>query len=174
MTPRRPIIAGIRTGREAGDPEAVAAAEQLREAYSRWASGVTVVAVREGPRVAATTVAAFAPVSLEPALVVASVGRNATVLPLLEPGARFAVSIIAEGQRRLASLFSDAAPLERTLFSADGEPVLEGALCALACTVGERHPAGDHELVLAVVDRVVSLSDEDPLVYFRREYRSLG
>src|SRR5690606_21404991 len=128
MSSRRPIRAGIRAG---GAPHAASGeltADALRDAFSRWASGVTVVAVRDEPHVVAITATAFVPVSIEPPLVLVCVGTNAIVLPLLEPGAAFAISILAAQQRRLASMFADPAPLGREHFAAEGEPLVHGAL----------------------------------------------
>jgi len=99
---------------------------------------------------------------------------NAAVLPFLEVGARFAVSILAEGQRRVASLFADAAPLGRAAVAAEGDPVVEGALAALACTVQAVHPGGDHRIVVGAVERVVLGPAGSPLLYYDRDYRRLG
>ena len=174
MSSRRPIRAGIRAG---GAPHAASGeltADALRDAFSRWASGVTVVAVRDEPHVLAITATAFVPVSIEPPLVLVCVGTNAIVLPLLEPGAAFAISILAAQQRRLASMFADPAPLGREHFAAEGEPLVHGALVGLACTVRDVHPGGDHAIVVAEITRLVMGDDAPPLLYYGREYRALA
>ncbi|HSJ07406.1 MAG TPA: flavin reductase, partial [Longimicrobiales bacterium] len=60
---------------------------RFRDVLSRWASGVSIVAVHDEGRAVGTTVSAFTSLSLEPPLVLVALGSNATVLPFLVPGA---------------------------------------------------------------------------------------
>ena len=173
MSSRRPIRPGIQA-HGGNEPEASGLSPHLlREAFSRWASGVTVVAVRDEPYVAAITATAFTPVSIEPPLVLVCIGANATVLPLLEPGARFAISILSEKQRRLASIFADPGPLGREHLEPEGEPLVIGAPVGFACTVRDVHDGGDHAIVVAKIIRLVLGDDAPPLLYHGREYRRL-
>jgi flavin reductase (DIM6/NTAB) family NADH-FMN oxidoreductase RutF len=58
--------------------------------------------------------------------------------------------------------------------AATGAPVLEDALAWLDCTVFSRHPAGSHSLYIGeVVASAVPRPDEQPLVYWNRDYRRL-
>lgn len=148
--------------------------EALREAYARWATGVTVVAVREGSQVHALTVSAFMPVSVEPPLVLVSLGPNAAALPYLDTGTPFAVSLLTSGQRGLASRYADPLPVGPSPFPDAGPPVVEGALASLVCTVEDVRPAGDHHLVTGRVVEARTATDGGALAYFRREYREIG
>jgi flavin reductase (DIM6/NTAB) family NADH-FMN oxidoreductase RutF len=144
----------------------------FRDALSSWASGVTIVACRSQGRVVATTVSAFLSLSLEPPLVLVALGPNATVLPFLQPGADFGISVLAAGQRRLATIFADPFPVGPDPFPPDGDPVLPSALVALACRVQETRAGGDHAIIIAAV-RDVSRTHGQPLVRFRRRYHAL-
>jgi flavin reductase (DIM6/NTAB) family NADH-FMN oxidoreductase RutF len=158
---RRPIVA--RVGAAEGE-------DTLREAFARWAAGVCAVAVRVDARVAAITATAFLPVSVRPPLILVSLGPNAAPRPFLEPGAAFGVSILAAGQRRVASTLADAGPVGREVFTDDGVPLVAGALAGLACTVQDVHAAGDHNLVIGRVEEIVLEGDGPALLYFRRAY----
>jgi flavin reductase (DIM6/NTAB) family NADH-FMN oxidoreductase RutF len=149
------------------------APDEFREALANWASGVTIVACRHDGRVVATTVSAFTSLSLDPPLVLVALGPNATVLPFLQPGAHFGISILAEPQRRLATIFADPLPVGNSPFATEGEPVIDDALVALACTVTEVRTGGDHRLVLAEVTAIRGRSDAAPLIRFRRRYHGL-
>lgn len=148
--------------------------DELREALSRWATGVTVVAVRNEGRVHALTVSAFLPVSLDPPLVLVSLGPNASVLPYLERGTPFAVSLLAAGQRGLASRFADVYPVGPSPFPSDGPPIVADGVAALACVVEEVRQAGDHHLVTGRVDAALRGVDTAALGYYRRGYHSIG
>lgn len=169
---KRPIQAGIRL-RDEEPPEGSEIAAALREAASHWPSGVAVVAVRDGADFEAITVTSFITVSLAPPLVLASVNRHAAIVPLLEEARRFGVSFLGAGQARSASVIADRMPTMRTLFTADAEPLLKDAPHGLVCALEDVHPAGDHLLCIARVERVVEGAAAAPLVHYRRSYRKL-
>lgn len=172
---RRPIEARIDPHRgEEGTGPGVEP-DTFREALSHWASTVTVVAVRDGEDIHAVTVTSFFPVSADPPLVALSLGPNARVLPWLEPGARFVVSLLAEGQRRVASTFADAFPVGPSPFPAAGDPVVEGSLAALVCRVRDVQAVeGGARLVVGRLEDVVGGEDAGPLLYHRRRYGRVG
>jgi flavin reductase (DIM6/NTAB) family NADH-FMN oxidoreductase RutF len=148
--------------------------DALREMFASWATGVSIVAVRYGDQVHALTVSAFMPLSVEPPLVLVSLGGNASVLPFLDPGTELAISVLAGGQRGLASRFADVFPAGPSPFAADGPPIVDGCLAALTCEVEDLRPAGDHHLVTARVVETHTGVDAPGLAYFRRQYHQLG
>ena len=148
-------------------------ADAFRAALSLWASGVAVVAVRDDSRVLATTVSAFMSVSLEPPLVLVSLGPGAQVLPFLTERRRFGVSILGEAQARVASVLSDSFPVGPSHFASAGDPVIPDALVRLACRVQRCDAAGDHVLVLALV-LAATVDRGDPLLRYSRGYRRLA
>lgn len=166
---RRPIQPTIRTGRE--EPEAD---EELREALSRWASGVTVVTVRADARVHGLTASAFSAVSLEPPLVLVCVSEQAPLMSHLRDAGAFTINLLAADQKRAASVFADRMPVGGPSLPAEGDPVLPGALAALACSLRATHPGGDHRICVGGVERVHIGPDAPPLLYHDREYRELG
>lgn len=169
MTPKRigrHISGG--PGREGADAELQG---QMREAFSRWAAGVAIVAVRGGDRVNALTASAIIPVSLDPPLVLVSLGGNAAVLPFLDDGAEFGISFLTAAQRGLAGRYADSFPVGPTPFPDSGVPLVTGALEALTCRAEEVLERGDHHLVIG---RVLAVDHgapgARPLVYFERRY----
>lgn len=160
-----------------GEPDARDTGAELKQAFraalGHWASGVTVVSVRDEPNVFGTTVTAFTSVSLEPPLVLVGLGPNAVVRPLLETGSQLVVNILSTEQQRTATIFTDTGPLGRELFPPDGPPVLEGSLASLVCTVDALHPAGDHLVVIARVHDVRMGGGGAPLIRYDRTWRAL-
>lgn len=172
---RRPIEARIDPGRDDEHAGPGVGPDAFRDALAHWASTVTVVAARDDDDVHATTVSSFFPVSADPPFVAVSLGANAQVLPWLEPGARFVVSLLAEGQTRLATTFADSFPVGPSPFPAEGDPVVAGSLAALVCTVREVVVSeGDARLVLGRVEGTVEGDGARPLLYYRRSYRRLA
>ncbi len=167
--PRKPIIARVDAG-DGGRENSLRA--DLREALSRWATGVAVVATRQEGTLTAMTVSAFMALSLDPPLIAIALGEQGPITALLEEGVVFGVSILAEDQRRLAGIFADTFAVDRSSFAAAGDPVLNGALAGLGCRVTAVHPAGDHRLVVAAVE-TVHPGEGKPLLYFARAYHAL-
>ena len=148
--------------------------ERLKDALSRWASGVSIVAVRADDRVHALTVSAFIPVSLDPPSVLVSLGPNAAALPYLEPGATFTINLLTMDQKGLASRFADTFPVGASPFADAGPPVIDDALASLVCDVDEMLRRGDHTLVIGRVTAAETGPEAPALTYYRRDYHSVG
>jgi flavin reductase (DIM6/NTAB) family NADH-FMN oxidoreductase RutF len=158
-----------------------------REVMGRFVTGVTVVTTLENPGADGahgaqpwgTTVNSFTAVSLEPPLVLVSIGQERSIHPIIERTRRFAVNILGEGSQALSDCFAGApSELPRSAFCnaayALGEcglPILESAIAFVGCDVERIIPTGDHTLYIA---RVVETGTRDdpgwPLIYFRRHY----
>ncbi len=166
--------------------------DDFRAAMSRLAGGVVLVTAVEPPlgadgppgEDAGMTATAFVSVSLDPPLVMVSVRSGSRMDDLLAEQPLWAVSVLAEDQRQVASRFAMKGRLSDRLLFADlphtrgersGAPLVEGALAALECRTEQRVEAGDHTLVVGRVLSATSPRGEgSPLLYFRGRYRHLG
>jgi len=164
-----------------GGPAAAAPPGWDRGAY---AAGVTLVTIADGRDDIGTTVSAFCPVSADPPLVLISLLATSYPAELLGgPVDRFAVCLLAAGQRMLAGRFAaagrpnarrmlDAVPHTRGAVS--GALIPDGGLAALECEVTQLVPAGDHVVVIARVLAVpYQAPSGEPLIRFRGQYPSL-
>ena len=151
----------------------------LKNAFARRATGVTIVTARAGDRIHGMTVSAFAEVSLEPPLVLICIDRAAKTHSLIEEGGAFAVNILARGQEPLAERFARKGEEDRRFseleceIGATGAPLLAGSLAQLDCRLASAHESGDHTIYTGEVVEV-RLFDGDPLVYYDRDYRGLA
>jgi len=161
-------------------------ANDYREVLARFATGVTVVTTLEqsadGDQPWGTTVNSFTGISLDPPLVMVSIGRERSIHPIIERTGRFGVNVLAEGAQAISDCFAGApSPLPRSAFcNADftlgraGLPVLEQALAYLSCDVDKVIEAGDHTMYLGRVIETACRDDVGwPLLYFRRRYLSI-
>lgn len=147
--------------------------DALREAWSRWATGVTILATRAQDGVHALTVGSFFPLSLDPPLVLASLGPNASVLPYLDVGKEVAISILAADQKGLASRYADTFPVGPDPFPDAGSPVVPGALATMTCRVEELLERGDHTLMIGGVVQAEVGEGGPALAYYRRAFRTI-
>ncbi len=158
--------------------------DQLKQAVGRFASGVTVVTVRDEREDIdddiGTTVTAFASVSLEPPRVLVSIAADSYMDEVLGRQGRWTVSLLAAGQTQVAGRFATAARPSGRLLLANlphhrgthsDALVVDGGLAALECETRQRVPAGDHTVIVAGVLAVDYVSDGEPLLHFRGRYR---
>jgi flavin reductase (DIM6/NTAB) family NADH-FMN oxidoreductase RutF len=158
----------------------------VTDALNSWTAGVTLVTVADGRDDVGATVSAFCPVSSDPPLVMVSLMSGSYLAEVFgraeEPVTRFAVVLLAAGQRMLSGRFAAAGRPGARLMLGDvphrrsavsGALIVEGGLAALECSAEQVRPAGDHLLVIARVTGVPYVTESgEPLVRFRRRYLS--
>ena len=174
MTDRPP--APDSTSRSA--PASAIDASTFRAVLGRFASGVTVVTVRDGGgRDHGMTVSAFCSVSLEPPLVLACIDRSATLLGSLAAGGAYAITMLSESQealsRRFASEVDDRFDGVGYRRAPGGSALLDDALAWLECRVEARVDAGDHVVVIGRVEHAEVNERAGPLLYYRSGYGRL-
>lgn len=155
--------------------------DEYRDALRHFPAGVCIVTSRADGRVHGMTASAFVSVSAEPPLIAVAIDRAHSINPLLAgEGACFAVNVLAHDQRALAERFAFLKDEDRFLegdwaAGHTGAPVLADALAWLDCRLGARLSAGSHTLFVgAVEDSAVPRPEQAPLLYWNRDYRSLG
>jgi flavin reductase (DIM6/NTAB) family NADH-FMN oxidoreductase RutF len=156
----------------------------LADALSVFATGITLVTMADGRDDVGTTVSAFCPVSHTPPLILISLMADSYPAELLGRLDRFAVTVLAAGQRALAGRFAVAGrPGARLMLEGvphqrgpeSGALIPEGGLAALECEVTERIPAGDHLVAIAAVLHIPYLAEAgQPLIRFAGRYLATG
>jgi flavin reductase (DIM6/NTAB) family NADH-FMN oxidoreductase RutF len=151
--------------------------EEFRRACGRFATGVTIASVLDpagSPH--GLTVNSFTSVSLEPPLILISLGHKVTAIDHFRAAKFFGINVLAANQRLLSDRFArkghdrfDGLEWEPGV---TGAPLLPGVLAAIECAVYRIVPMGDHDLLVGEVVRAV-VADGDPLLYFASSYRQL-
>jgi flavin reductase (DIM6/NTAB) family NADH-FMN oxidoreductase RutF len=155
---------------------------EFRQAMGCFATGVTIVTLDLDGEVHGMTANAFASVSLDPLLLLVCVDHSARTHAHMHAKKRFGINILAEDQRVISEYYARpvhthehaeeeaGARFDRT---AQGTPILNGALAYLECRLQSAEEAGDHTIFIAEVEDVVVRQGE-PLLYFRGRYRKIG
>lgn len=144
----------------------------FRDAMGKFATGVTVVTTAYQGEPYGMTANAFMSVSLDPKLVVVSIGEKAKFLDKIMATQKFGVSILAEKQEGYSRIFSGQSQGTAEFNWLADLPVLDGSLAQIACEVVSTHVEGDHTLFIGkVLD--IHLEDHDPLLFFEGKYQKL-
>jgi flavin reductase (DIM6/NTAB) family NADH-FMN oxidoreductase RutF len=139
--------------------------QQFRRICGKFASGITVVTVRDNS------------VSLTPPLVLVCVDRNAIILEHFRSSPYFGINILGASQRPLSDRFAgrgyDRFEGVEWFEGQTGVPLLPDVLATLECSRYDVTTAGDHDIVIGEVLHA-NCQDGDPLVFYCSQYRSLG
>ncbi|MET8969773.1 flavin reductase family protein [Streptomyces hydrogenans] len=151
-------------------------AHAFRGALSRFATGVVVVTGLTGAdaRPVGLTVNSFTSVSLDPPLVSFCAGRTSRTWPVLRDSERICVNILGARQEATSRALARSGPDKFAGVpwspSPSGQPVLDGSIAWLECSVEAEHPAGDHHIVVARAHLLATADGDGPLLYHRSTY----
>jgi len=145
----------------------------FRDTMGKFATGVTVLLTENEGKTHGMTANGFMSVSLDPKLVLISIGHKAKFLEKVSQSKKYTVNILAEDQEHYSRHFAGRPGEEEVEFETLAEqPVLKGAIAQIACEVVSEHVEGDHTLFIGkVVD--LRLEDKNPLLFFSGKYRQL-
>lgn len=146
----------------------------LRQAFGRFATGVTVVTARvAGGKTYGLTVNSFTSVSLDPALILWCLDDRSERYSIFAGADHFAVNVLAASQRDLAERFAfgDDAQACQWVDAGAGAvaPVLAGAVSWFDCTPFQLVQAGDHLVIIGAVNRFHA-GEGDGLTYYRGQF----
>lgn len=154
--------------------------DQFKSVLGHFPAGVTVVTVAAGEAIHGCTVSAFSSISVEPPLIMVALNQNSRSGQLLaQPGASFAVNILAHDQTAISNQFAwvktdNKFELGEWHTAVTNAPILANALAWLDCTIHSTHVAGTHALYIGHVEACSLVRpDQPPLVYWNRDYREL-
>ena len=154
--------------------------DQCKSILGHFPAGVTVVTIAADEVVHGCTVSAFSSISVEPPLIMVAINRESRSGQLLhQPGATFAVNILANEQTDISNQFAwvktdNKFELGEWGTAVTKAPILTNALAWLDCTIHSTHDAGTHTLFIGKVEACQLVRpDQAPLVYWNRDYRAL-
>ncbi|SFR39899.1 flavin reductase family protein [Litoreibacter janthinus] len=142
----------------------------LRDAFGRFATGVTIVTAAAENGVAAITANSFSSVSLSPPLVLWSPDKKSRRFSYFEAATHYSVHVLSADQDDLCwAVAKDVYALnDRGLhLNAEGVPVLENCLARFECTKTAVYEGGDHVIMLGQVNRAQMREEGDPLAFFK-------
>lgn len=133
----------------------------FRHALSQFATGVTVVTTRlSDGTLLGLTASSFNSVSLEPPLVLWSLGNRASSMEAFTGNSHYVINVLALDQAALAERFAKRVKnrfegVEYEL-SRTGHPILKGVSAWFECHNRSRYPEGDHVIFVGEVERCVA------------------
>lgn len=154
--------------------------QAFRECLGCFTTGVTIVTCfTEGKRYG-VTVNSFNSVSLDPPLILFSLDNNASSTASFFHANHFVVNILSEQQMALSEIFSQPKEVNGNKWhdvtftdSTHQQPLLEGSLATIECSLETTYPGGDHTIFIGRVEHFTKHSDVKPLLYYSGQYSKL-
>lgn len=160
-----------------------AVTESFRTAMGELATGVVMVTCEVDGDPWGLTVSACCSVSLEPPLLLVSLGESTASARAITTDGAFGVSVLGESLIDVARFGSAKGQPKFVHGFCEGDsndpgvsrtPVVANAIAHVDCAVEQRLVAGDHVLFIGHVLNVVRHEGDRPLVYYSRGYHRLG
>ena len=142
----------------------------FRTALGMFATGVTIVTARTASgELAGLTASSFNSVSLDPPLVLWSLGRAAGSMAVFANGQHYAINVLAADQQALAERFA-ARDVDRWqgvdfVEGVSGAPLLTGCVATFECFNRSQYTEGDHVIFVGEVERCTRRASASPLLY---------
>ena len=150
----------------------------LRNVLGCFATGVCVVTtIGDEGRPVGMTINSFSSVSLDPPLILWSIGLDAPSRGAFQTHGSFAINIMGSGTKDTTMNF--ARPSDDKFAGVSwrvghrGIPLLNEAIAVLECDVEKRIVVGDHEIFIGRVQHLQQ-NDGDPLVFHKGQFSALG
>jgi flavin reductase (DIM6/NTAB) family NADH-FMN oxidoreductase RutF len=153
---------------------------ELRNAFGCFATGIVVVtALERQGKAAGVTVNSFTSLSLDPPLLLWSIGRQSATFEIFTRASAFVISVLGVSGAPIASRFAmkgahyvdelETVPTEL------GPPTFGEALAVFECEAHARYDGGDHVILVGRVKRFTHVTDPErkgpkPLAYYRGRY----
>ncbi len=155
-------------------PAATLDARAFRAALGAFVTGVTIITTSDsGGAPVGLTANSFNSVSLDPPLVLFSLGLDSTSLDAFRQAEWWAVHVLASSQEALSNQFArrDGDKFKDVPFTQGpgGVPLLEGFAARFICRAALEYEGGDHAIFLGEV-REFDQAGLPPLIYHQGRY----
>jgi len=153
---------------------------QFLAAIAHHVSSVCVITTEvEGVRYGLTATA-VASVSADPPRLLVCVNKSGMTHQKLVAAGRFGVSVLAEGQDKVAMVFAGMGGNDQDRFATGewtalmtGVPILVGAAAAFDCVIAEMSEQSSHTVMFGDVVATQHRAGQDTLLYGARRFRQL-
>lgn len=153
--------------------------DPVRRFRGRLSVPVTIVTSGAEENRVGLTVSSLLVLEGEPAWIEAVVGPTSDLWDVVAETDRFIVHVCSERHRTLAEVFAGIRPNPGGMFAgasvtaSDWGPLFDDIGDRAFCTLEDRKELGYTGLITGRIDRVEVVDLDDPLVYFRGNFRSL-
>jgi flavin reductase (DIM6/NTAB) family NADH-FMN oxidoreductase RutF len=143
--------------------------KEFRNACGKFATGIVIITTEVDGEVHGMTANGFMSVSLDPSLLLVSIGNDQKMFDCITKSNQYAISILSTEQEAWSQHFAgapqDDLKVEFSLFQ--NVKVVPNALAYFTTNVVSSHLEGDHTLFIGKVDYYKVNDELEPLLYYK-------
>ena len=147
--------------------------KNFKKTLSKFTTGVTVVCVKDKNIIYGKTVNSFNSLSLNPPLVLFSLGNYSSSIKTYLKTKYLTINILSKKQERISNNFSKKNPDFKTTEFVDGNyntSFLKGCVANLECKLVDKIKKGDHIIFICKVINTKYNDRLKPLTYYNSKY----
>ena len=153
--------------------------QELRRAFSCFATGVTVITgIDQNGKPVGITISSFNTVSLNPPLVLWSIGSQSDLCNSFRIGQKQLIHVLDVNQKDLALVFAKQLDKNNIQMEHQIKPSglmrLANCLAYFECETVAVHEGGDHHIIVARVLSIEQDSDRYPLLFAQSQFNQLA
>lgn len=153
--------------------------QELRRAFSCFATGVTVITgIDQNGKPVGITISSFNTVSLNPPLVLWSIGSQSDLCNSFRSGQKQLIHVLDVNQKDLALVFAKQLDKNNIQMEHQIEPSglmrLANCVAYFECETIAVHEGGDHHIIVARVLSIEQDSDRHPLLFAQSQFNQLA
>ena len=140
---------------------------------SKFATGVTVITIKNKNQYLGKTVNSFASLSLNPSMVLFSLDKKSTSLKDYKNAKYIGINILADTQKNLSNHFSKKTPEwgeTKYFLATHNTPMIKDSIANINCINFSTINQGDHLIFICKVIEVKIINNKKPLIYLNSKY----
>ena len=142
---------------------------------SNWPTGVSIITTLNEGQKFGFTANSVTSVSMSPTLISCCIKNVSHTLEAIKTSQNFTINILSESQADLAKSFSKHDKIDRFegvgySTSSNGHIYLDNILGHIECTVYDIYPAGDHDIVIGIVQNLQFDDSKKALLFLNRKF----
>lgn len=151
----------------------------FRQALGHFPTGVAIVTTRSADgRPVGLTINSFSSLSLDPPLVMWSLGNRSPSLIAFENCNYFAINVISQAQTDAALSFANSKIKDKFALVShtdgkEGVPLIDDCVATFVCENYRQYEGGDHTIFIGRVVRHSTITEHEPAVFHRGKFTRL-
>tara|TARA_Y100001936_G_C15815952_1_gene529106 strand:+ start:129 stop:593 length:465 start_codon:yes stop_codon:yes gene_type:complete len=147
--------------------------KNFKKTLSKFTTGVTIICIEKKGMVMGKTVNSFNSLSLDPPLVLFSLGNYSSSINSYLKANLLTINILSKKQKKLSDNFSQKQPnIDMSKFNRGKNKTffLKECVANLECKLTDKIKKGDHIIFICKVLKVQTNDDLKPLTYYNSKY----
>ena len=147
--------------------------KNFKKTLSKFSTGITVVCVKNNNSVYGKTVNSFNSLSLNPPMVLFSLGNYSSSIKKYSKSKFLSVNILSSKQKKLSDNFASRIPKLENIKFIEGKNktvIIPNCIANLECKLLDKIRKGDHIIFICEVLEIKYNNKLKPLIYFNSKY----